>query len=420
MSYIVGFPGLVVVTDPVAGKVSVVAGLPVADLSPLQTLTQALLTDADVFLAPIVTGASGDQYALPGAVASDDSVLAPTLTALWSLSPALYSDADAIFSSTVALDQLLLPALYADSDTIFAPTAAVGAQTILLSLVSDAETFYAPNLSASRTLQPARVTDAETFFDPNVVAVGAPRTLLPSRVIDAETFYAPTLSFFVRTLLPSKVNDSETVYPAYSIDTAKPPKQQTLRPGRVGDLDTIYAARFPRTPQLFVDLDVIFAPIAIIFYPLTAAFVASDDVFPSPFVAMQAEMALVSDHEAIYRPTFSLLLVPELVVDEEAIPAADVGWQVIAEFTDDVDALYDVEVLAFYPLQPEVWLDEETVDTYPFFLQQLTGGIPVPKPIGLTGSLSQRRQLTGSLDTRRRLTGSISPRRELTGSMKNR
>ena len=204
--------------------------------------------------------------------------------------------------------------------------------------------------------------------------------------------------------------DTEAVYPAYSIDTAKPPKEIRLRPGRVTEADIVYAFSTGVRPPRWLDVDVIYATIFDIFYPLTAAFVAGDDAIPSPFMAMAAQPALVAADDAIYGGVLSLFLVPELLADADEVPAADVGWQVEASFTDDADAIYGPDVLAIYELLPDIYLDEESIETYPFFLQQLTGGIPQPKPIGLTGSLSQRRRLTGSIDSRRRLTGSISPR----------
>jgi len=143
----------------------------------------------------------------------------------------------------------------------------------------------------------------------------------------------------------------------------------------------------------------------------------------APFIAMQVEAAAVVDTETIYRPTLSLFLVPQVVADDEVIPAADVGWQVIAEFTDDSDTIFDVELLLYNELLPDVWRDEDTLETYPFFIQAIEGGIPVPPPLGiLTGTVAHPRRLTGSMSRRPQLTGSItsSTRRVLTGSLRHR
>jgi hypothetical protein len=115
---------------------------------------------------------------------------------------------------------------------------------------------------------------------------------------------------------------------------------------------------------------------------------------------------------------------PNIVLDSDAVPAADVGWKLYAELATDVaDEFYGVGVEAIAFIVPETWKDEETIDTYPFFIQQLEGGVPVPPPIGiLKGSLASPRRLRGTIGRRVQLTGSLKSRtqRVLTGSMNNR
>jgi hypothetical protein len=113
----------------------------------------------------------------------------------------------------------------------------------------------------------------------------------------------------------------------------------------------------------------------------------------------------------------TLFVQPPLVSDA-AIPAADVGWHLFVEApVTDVDAGYGAHAEAIAFIVPDVYGDEDSATTYPFRLQQLTGGIPVPKPICLVGSLSLRRVLHGSLSRTVRLTGSLTATRRLTGSI---
>jgi hypothetical protein len=64
---------------------------------------------------------------------------------------------------------------------------------------------------------------------------------------------------------------------------------------------------------------------------------------------------------------------------DDAIAAADIGWQVIADFTTDVDTGFGPGGVKLYNVMlPEVVDEEDVLDTYPFRVQSVTGGIPVP------------------------------------------
>ncbi len=398
------FPGQATLVTDADGKTGVVYGIPISDFTDRgQVLYASLVTDADSFPVPAVSATT-------------------------TLLPALVPDDDAIYSAIVGAGAISVAApFYTDDDTIFAATVVSGAATLAAPLVDDADTIFPAALpDLSQHLLPSKINDSETIFAATVIAFGATQTLLPPFWTDVTFIHLPGVALgSLQTLLPSKVNDTETVYPAYSIEAAKPPDEQRLQAPLIYDVDTIYSAWLSLTPLPFVDNDIIYAAVLDIYYPLTAALVASDDVIYSPFIAMQALPALVVDTEAIYRPLLSVFLVPALVADNDNIPAADVGWQVIAEFTDDADAIYAIDVLAYNDILPETWLDEENTEGFPFFVQGISGGIPVPQPPGvLTGSVGPiRRTLTGSVTpTRRTLTGSFAnkTRRVLTGSMRRK
>ena len=78
------------------------------------------------------------------------------------------------------------------------------------------------------------------------------------------------------------------------------------------------------------------------------------------------------------------------------------GWKLFGQPLIDVEFFPAAGVRTYNELLPEVWRDEETIDTYPFFLQQVQGGIPVlPREGVLTGSIKQKAKLTGSITKRR-------------------
>ena len=103
---------------------------------------------------------------------------------------------------------------------------------------------------------------------------------------------------------------------------------------------------------------------------------------------------------------------PGLVPNDDAVAASDVGWHLYGdEVVADVDTFHtdiDIDTIAF--VLPEVLGDEESVDTYPFRLQALTGGVPVPAKPHLIGSFPRRTVLRGSIASRVHLRGSIAPR----------
>jgi hypothetical protein len=221
-------------------------------------------------------------------------------------------------------------------------------------------------------------------------------------------------------LRPALFVDPEIVYPAFSIEAAQPPAQQTLHAPFVSDPDTIYAARLSLSPQLVVDADVIFATITQAEYPLLPSLVASDDVVFGPSLAPLVQPTLVVDADAVHGASITLFLLPQLVADADAIPAADVGWQVIAEFIADDDQFFDAAVHVFNGLLPGFVDEDDDISTYPFFVHGVSGGIPGPPPPVrvLTGSVNQRRRLTGSVNQRPHLIGTIKRKgRVLTGSL---
>jgi hypothetical protein len=342
---------------------------------------------------------------VPGKLDDGELFYAPTVSAAASLSS-------------------LLPGLVTDTDIAYLPTIVGGAVGLGPSLVLDTDSVLAPTLAADApTLLPGLITDPDTIFAPTATSAGAARTLLPGLYTDSETIFAPAITGpAARTLRPGLVVDTEAVYPAYSIDTAKPPKEQTLRASKASDFfdDAVFPARLSLSPSRVLDNDVIFAPISYGVYPLAPPFLASDDSFKTPFVALQATLALVVDTEIVYRPLITLFAQPQSVVDIETIPPADVGWQVIATFTADGDTLFvPVNAFAYNDILPDIWLDEENIEGYPFRVQSITGGVPVPPPLGgLTGSTNRPRQLHGSTG-QRQLTGSLKSKRTLTGSLRN-
>jgi hypothetical protein len=97
-----------------------------------------------------------------------------------------------------------------------------------------------------------------------------------------------------------------------------------------------------------------------------------------------------------------------LVADADAIPAPAIASSA------------QLHVSTYNDVLPEGWFDEENVQGYPFRVQSITGGIPVPPHQHLTGSTQQPIRLTGSLKTTRRLTGSVSGVRYGSGTGKRR
>lgn len=257
-------------------------------------------------------------------------------------------------------------------------------------------------------------TDADVILPPAIAAPGA-QALSPALVDDAETLYGILVTPGSVTLVAPLYTDAETIYSVPSI-TADAPGHglQRLRPDAIGDAEAIYAAAIGAS--------------------LKPSLVPSDDIVPAiPSVAAARGSAFIPADDAVYPLTITLFVQPQRVVDVDAIPAADVGWQVIASFTTDADAVYAAhDVFAYNDVLPEVLAEDDVIDTYPFFVQGVTGGIPVPRPPGvltgslrpplkvLTGSIKRQVRLTGSLNTPPRLTGSIGNARRNVGPPKTR
>jgi hypothetical protein len=215
---------------------------------------------------------------------------------------------------------------------------------------------------------------------PAVAAAAAGQKLLPAQLASDDSFPAPALVTSVvlsaalitdadafhrplaGPLAPSRITDAESIFTP-AVTHAKLPKEQRLRPDRIDALETFFA---------------------------------------------------------FTKSTGPVTMAPSVVANDDAIAAADTGRQVIATFTEDADAVYGVGVTFYNELLPDTYGDEEATDRYAFRVQSVSGGIPVPKPPHLTGSIAQRRVLTGSIAGRRKLTGSLRHnKRVLKGSLRS-
>src|SRR5262249_46751176 len=88
--------------------------------------------------------------------------------------------------------------------------------------------------------------------------------------------------------------------------------------------------------------------------------------------------ALVSDADSVFAFRTTHILQPPVTASDDTVPAADGGWKLFVDApVTDADAAYGVfRIDRTVPV--DTWFDEETIDTYPFFLQRLEGGVPVP------------------------------------------
>ena len=293
----------------------------------------------------------------------------------------LYTDADNIFPGAIEnLNKELYPALVASDDNF------------KIHLIYN-------------TLLPLRFTDTDTFYAPVLQRDDKQASL----VVDTDSFYAPTVVPGPRTLtVTARYNDSDTFFQQFVtlVGTSGGPQQKLRPPPKVQDQDIFYSPRMSSMTGLVVDFETIWAPtIRTTSAGSTVLVVDTDTIFAVSVAAIAylRPLTLASDDD-ILPWTLTRALGAELLLDDDEIMAADVGWQVIAEFTDDTteDAIFSVDAYAFYPLYPEVWFDEETIDTYPFFVQAVEGGIPVPPREGtLTGSIKRKPVLTGSIARRR-------------------
>lgn len=376
-----GAPGLVIIGDA-TGAVSAFLGFPTSIELSSQTLTASLHTDSD-------------------------SISDPQVGSIGSLTAPLVVSDDAFYGPTALVGSVsLLPALLADSDDFFAGSIGAPPQVLTAALYTDSDTFYAPRQTF--ILDPWGFIDEYAFVVERVYAPAIGQIVLPSRVTDSDTVHAPNVrNVFTQTLLPSSFSDTDTFLSLFVTLVGLPggPLQKLKPPPKIQDNDVIFAFTSSRMSALVTDNDIIRAPVITALSNVLPGLVTdSDTVLAGADIGSSSRMstALLVDDDAIYGSLISMILEPALKVDGDGILAADVGWQVIADFTDDVESIYSVDAYAFYPLYPEVWYDEETIDTYPFFVQQVQGGVPVPPREGvLTGSIRQPPQLTGSITKRR-------------------
>lgn len=325
----------------------------------------------------IVTDGSGKTSAVSGVPINDLTVLTSTLVSL----------------------------LVVDSDTF--PATAIGfpAQSLLSSLVTDTDTFQSPAITQAQVLQAALVTDADTIPATTVTYIPM---LSPALFAADDAFFAAAVSTGSRTLSPPLVTDTDTFLSLFVTLVGVPggPQQKLKPPPKIQDNDVIFAPRMSIVTGVVFDSDVVRAPVVTALADILPGLVTdSDTVITGTDIAYSNRLrpALVpADDNTGYSSLVSMILQPELKLDGDGILAADVGWQVIADFTEDVDVVFSTDAYSFYPLYPELWADEETIDTYPFFVQALSGGVPVaPREGVLKGSIKRPPQLIGSITTKR-------------------
>lgn len=120
----------------------------------------------------------------------------------------IFIDSDTFFTPTVSATYTLLPALYVDPDTFYAATITTGPVNLAPGLFTDPDTFYAPVVSSLYTLAPALFVDSDTFYAATVTSV---KTLAPSLFVDPDTFFAPVVSA-IASIAPSLYIDPDTFY----------------------------------------------------------------------------------------------------------------------------------------------------------------------------------------------------------------
>lgn len=367
-------PGPLVFSDSDDRKTWVIANVGTENAGPnIVGATTALFVDADAFYAPTIVAIAPTRTLTPGLVTDSETFYAPAITMIF-LAPSLWTDVDSTFAPTVLRAEILAAGLVTDADTIAAPTAT-----------------YVP------VLRPALVATDDTFFSPSFTT--GQRTLQPTRVLDTDSIRSP-----------------------FATPVGGGPEQVLKSPNKghmpedVGDI--IFSPSLSKMTGLVVDQDIIRAPVVLATASMTAAFVnEADTIFASTVLSGYfVRPALVVADDVIPGALITQVIQPGLVAADDNIPAADVGWQVIARFTDDMadqEAIFSVDAYAFYPLYPDVWFDEESIETYPFFVQAIEGGVPQRPTAGvLTGSLKRPVTLTGSIRGRTtQLSGSLSGRK---------
>jgi hypothetical protein len=85
----------------------------------------------------------------------------------------------------------------------------------------------------------------------------------------------------------------------------------------------------------------------------------------------------------------------------------------------DADQLFGVQAHAFNEILADILVEDDHLNSYPFFVHGVEGGIPIPEKPHLVGSIRPPpRVLTGSVKKQVRLTGSVNKRRVLKGSVR--
>jgi hypothetical protein len=103
-------------------------------------------------------------------------------------------------------------------------------------------------------------------------------------------------------------------------------------------------------------------------------------------------------------------------VEVQCIPQP--GVSIIRAAPHDLDTFFRPQVSAYAAILPGPLIEDDVLSTYPFRVQSVTGGIPVPPRPCLVGDVSTPRRLGGSITNRTKvLTGSVSNRRVLKGSI---
>ena len=298
----------------------------------------------------------------PSRVTDSDAIYAPAGASIYALVPALAASDDAIPAALLAPRSILTPGLLADDGVIPAPA--------IVEVRALAPALYAPNDDAAYS--PAVTTGATVLSAPLVTS--------------PEVFY----SHFATLVAVG----------------AGGPQQKLKGPPKHADPEVIYAARLSSTTSVVIDVDIIRVPVVATMVVAQPVLVTDSDAIRDTAIELSnsPRPGLVSDEDAIYGSSITMVLHPALLEDDGTIPAADVGWKLyVNELMTDADNVsYGANFSAYNELLPELLAEDDVIDTYPFFLQAVTGGIPVPPRTGvLTGSIRKPPQLTGSIAARR-------------------
>ena len=349
--------------------------------------------------AAFVTDFDGTVSLTPGVPSETATVLEAGLAAVF------VPDDDSTFAPSISFDQFVLPLLVTDDETIHAP-ARTSSATLTAGLVTDDDAFPVPIIGIPRFLLPALVAADDAIPAPGLVNLW---TLLPALVASDDAFHAPAVTTGSVTVRPPLITAADT-YPGpfvTLVGVGGGPQQKLKSPPKHQDTDTIYAPMLSQVPGLVVDADVIRAPVVVARADLVPVLVTdadTDAVLAATIVNAYTMRAVFVPHDdSTYSHFLSMIVQPELLANDDELGAADVGWQVIAEFTTDEEHAFSIaEVQAYNELLPEPWMDEEHIDTYPFFVQALSGGVPVlPREGVLRGSIKTKVSLVGSITTRR-------------------